>query len=93
MKYGALTSKTGRIKVSWNVLKGNGGGRTLRLEWLETGLNRKPEESHEGFGHEMLRRSLPYELGAETDIQFTDDGMRFTMVMPLGPDILSKARS
>jgi len=93
VKYGALTSRDGRIKVSWDVRQADAGRQELWLEWVESGLDRKPAESHEGFGHEMLRRSLPYDLGAETDIRFTDDGMRFTMVMPLGPEVLTKGRA
>lgn len=57
---------------------------------MESGLDRKPRQEHEGLGHEMLLRTLPYELGAETDIEFTDDGMRFTMSMPLGPAVLAE---
>jgi hypothetical protein len=39
----------------------------------------------------MLPRSLPYALEADTNITFTDDGMRFTMNMPLWPDVLAKS--
>jgi len=38
----------------------------------------------------MLRRTLPYDLKAETDIEFTKQGVRFTMRMPLGPDVLAE---
>jgi hypothetical protein len=38
-----------------------------------------------------LLRTLPYGLGADTDIEFTSDGgMRFTMSMPWGPAVLAE---
>jgi hypothetical protein len=37
----------------------------------------------------MLRRTLPYDLGAGTNIEFTD-GLRFTRRMPLGPGVLAE---
>lgn len=86
VKYGALSTDNGRVKIKWDCVGGDGQDR-LEFEWLETGLDEPPRATHEGFGHELLLRSLPYDLDAETDIEFTDDGLRFTMGMPLGPDV------
>jgi hypothetical protein len=61
----------------------------LRFEWIVTGLDSSPAVSHEGFGHEMLPRSLPYDLGAETSIEFKGDCMRFSMNPPGSPDMLA----
>ena len=88
VKYGALSADKGRIRVNWEVTR-NGVGDELRFDWIETGLDSPPTVSHEGFGHEMLLRSLPYDLGAETSIEFKRDGMRFSMNMPVGPDTLA----
>jgi two-component system, chemotaxis family, CheB/CheR fusion protein len=85
VKYGALSADEGRIRVSWKLIR-NGAGDELQFEWIETGLDSEPSASHEGFGHEMLLRSLPYDIGAETSIEFKRDGMRFSMNMPVGPD-------
>jgi hypothetical protein len=38
----------------------------------------------------MLQRTLPYDLGAGTNIEFGDDGLRFTMRLPLGPEVLAE---
>ena len=88
VKYGALSTPGGRIKVNWERIPDHGTDR-LRLTWIEAGLTEKPEKTREGFGHEMLLRSLPYQLGATTEIEFTNDGMCFTMDLPLGPRILA----
>ena len=38
----------------------------------------------------MLLRTLLYDLRAETSIEFKEDGLRFTMGLPLGPDVLAE---
>lgn len=86
VKYGAIAAPNGRIRVRWNVESAH-----LHFEWIESGLDTKPNVTHEGFGHEMLLRSLPYELGADTNIEFTADGMRFTMDLPIDPDTSADA--
>ena len=89
VKYGALSVDGGRIKVDWQRVSAEGCDE-LHLEWLESGLEKPPSRAREGFGHEMLLRTLPYDLGAETSIEFTADGLRFTMNMSLGPDVLAE---
>ena len=37
----------------------------------------------DGFGMELLRESLPYDLNAATEIDFNPDGLRFSLRMPL----------
>ena len=85
-----LTMKDG---ISTPTSDGTTGTRTphSREKWLagQSGLDLPPTVSHEGFGHELLPRSLPYDLGAETSIEFKRDGMRFSMNMPVGPDMLA----
>lgn len=54
-----------------------------------SGLDLPSTVSHEGLGHAMLPRSLPYDLGAETSIEFKRDGMRISMNVPVGPDMLA----
>jgi PAS domain S-box-containing protein len=89
VKYGALAAEHGRVAISWRRIQGDDGD-TLEFEWVESGLDPRPKSTHEGFGHEMLLRTLPYDLEAKTDIAFNDDGIRFTMHMPLGPDVLAE---
>ena len=87
IKYGALAAEHGHVRVCWELIPDHGTDQ-LHFEWIETGVQPPSKPVREGFGHEMLLRSLPYDLGAETNIEFTDSGLRFTMKMPLGPEIL-----
>lgn len=85
VKYGALAERTGRIEVHWQR-----DPKEIRLEWTESGLAQPPSAVHEGFGLELLRRTLPYDLDAETSFEFTDGGVRFTLRLPVGPEVLAE---
>ena len=90
VKYGALGPQEGRIDVNWRRSKQD-GSEWLRLVWEENGLElptTKPER--QGFGLELLTRTLPYDLRATTEVEFRREGLRFSMALPLGPDILAE---
>jgi two-component system CheB/CheR fusion protein len=83
VKHGALGGNGGRIAIKWRVNgKGDGAG-PLEFEWAEDGVdgvNSKP--ARHGFGMELLTRILPYDLGARTNVEFRQKGLRFTMDLP-----------
>ena len=75
VKYSALSEPAGRVAVTWRVMN-TGKGPRLSLEWRETGvraIDARPARS--GFGRELIERGLPYELGAETSIEFRRGGI------------------
>jgi two-component system CheB/CheR fusion protein len=83
VKHGALAQRNGgQIGISWR-LNGSRNGRELSFEWTEkhaNGPNGDPERH--GFGMELLTRILPYDLGANTSVEFNDNGLRFQMDLP-----------
>ena len=82
VKHGAL-SDGGRIAVSWR-LEGVDGTRRLHFTWEEQGGNGGVAEPvSEGFGMELLKRILPYDLAAKSEVRFTPEGLRFSLDMPL----------
>lgn len=83
VKHGALSTDTGRLKVSWRT-ENRDGAEWLHFTWQEFGV-RVPANApaREGFGLELLERSLPYELDARTRAEFLPTGFRFTLSMPL----------
>jgi PAS domain S-box-containing protein len=90
VKYGALSSGRGRIDVRWERVKPD-GKELLRLVWEENGVDMPPHPpERQGFGLELLRRTLPYDLRADTSVEFRPEGVRFTMSMPLGVDVLAE---
>lgn len=93
VKYGALASEKGLIAVRWDRFRAD-GSETLRLVWEENGLDLPAQEpERQGFGLELLRRTLPYDLRAQTQMEFRPQGIRFEMIMPLGPDVLAAGDS
>ena len=81
VKYGALSNGTGRLEIGWR-LEGDAGTEMLRFHWRERNSGSPDRQGHEGFGTELLLRSLPYELDAETALDFAKDGIRFEMAIP-----------
>ena len=88
VKYGVLATRGGTIRIGWTRgPHGRGdadGGDWLDFAWEERGRDRPlVAVGRSGFGFELLQRTLPYELDAETAIEFLDEGLRFTLRMPL----------
>lgn len=83
VKFGAICEDEARLEVRWSVETGDDGG-VLLFTWSESGLalNKAPLRG-DGFGMETLLRSLPYDLGAETKVDFRPEGLQFTMSVPL----------
>jgi two-component system CheB/CheR fusion protein len=91
VKYGALSTPTGRLSVHWRIMNTSDGGR-LALEWRERGM-RLPDArpARTGFGRRLIERGLPYDLEAVTSLEFTPDGVRCTVELPLGPRVIALA--
>ena len=83
VKYGALMSDHGRVRVGWKTEKTPDGGQ-FTFRWKEYGAELKDRTlRYEGFGMELLLRSLPYDLQGKTEIELEPDGLRFELHMPL----------
>lgn len=83
VKFGALVADGGQIRVSWKVEE-----RRLRLIWEEGGLSEPlARPDREGFGLELLGRVLPYEIDADTTVEFRPEGLRFVLSMPVGENV------
>jgi two-component system CheB/CheR fusion protein len=83
VKYGALASLQGRIKVSWSI-DHDGGKPQLRLAWVETGVKMPDRASvRRGFGSELIEKTIAYELRGEAALRFERAGVRCTIVLPL----------
>ena len=82
VKHGALGRDGGTLAIAWKRAKG-ANARTLRFSWQESGVEIQHKPTREGFGMDLLLRSLPYDLHAETKVDFGPDGLRFELKMPL----------
>jgi two-component sensor histidine kinase len=82
-KHGALSSDGGRVSVRW-FLTDNGQARdSVCVEWQEAGgpVVRTPERS--GYGMEVIRGLVPYELDGAVDLTFAPGGARCVLTVPV----------
>jgi two-component sensor histidine kinase len=85
MKYGALSQASGNLEITWRV-DGDGPRQQLEIAWVETGVriaNQAPRR--EGFGTNLLKRRLPYELAGNADIEFRPGGLVCQIAFPFAP--------
>ena len=86
-KYGALTTASGRIGITWRLRESPMGPR-LSWKWAESGVTLiDPAPSRIGFGRELLEYGLPYQLGASTVLEFASGGMSCAIELPLSERI------
>lgn len=84
VKHGALSGGAGRLSIEWERKGGDGSGQRLVLKWKESGVDLSHRGINgDGFGMELLRRSLPYDLQGETEVELDADGLAFRLEMPL----------
>jgi PAS domain S-box-containing protein len=79
-KYGALSSPSGRVSVTWEVR--NAGGRTLLLNWVESGGPKVVAPSGRGFGSILIEQSLQAMCG-EVSMTYAESGLRCAIALPL----------
>jgi PAS domain S-box-containing protein len=81
-KHGALSTFGGQVEVNWQVEPG-ADRPTLRFSWTERGGPRVSTPTRQGFGSRLLQRVLSTQLQAEVHMDFQEDGLRFSMLMPI----------
>ena len=81
-KYGALSTRNGRVSIRWR-LRSNGHTRShLVLEWREFGGPSVVPPGNTGFGTSTIRDVIPYELGGTADLTFVPEGVQCRLELP-----------
>src|SRR4051812_16173416 len=83
VKYGALSSASGRLQVCWSV-GGLGDNSVLVVDWCELGGPALDVQSIPGFGSRLLRRIVTKELAGQLDLQFKREGECCAMTIRIG---------
>lgn len=83
-KYGALSSPSGRIDLTWTVIDGVKPDR-LRVRWEESGGPPVNQPTRVGFGTQLIKRVLASEIAGTVELDYQTTGVVFTAVAPL-PD-------
>ena len=78
IKYGALASPGGRVRVAWTLADGR-----VDLAWTESGIGHITEPERRGFGSRMIALSVGHELGGTSHNDWRADGLSFTLAFPI----------
>ncbi|HEU0155253.1 MAG TPA: PAS domain S-box protein [Stellaceae bacterium] len=81
VKYGALSTPSGNVRVTWEVTPGSPD--RLRLQWAETGGPPVSPPARRGFGSRLIERGLALDLGGEARLDFATSGLVCTIEIPL----------
>jgi two-component sensor histidine kinase len=81
-KYGALSTRQGRVSVWWDWKSDLGSAGTLRLEWHEQGGPVVNVAARPGYGVSVIRDLIPYELSGTVELEFAADGVRCAVDIP-----------
>ncbi len=85
-KFGALSQASGKLEIAWCLTDTGSSGRRFELVWTETGVAiARGAPRREGFGTNLLKRRLPYELDGEADIVFRPGGLVCQIAFPFAP--------
>lgn len=76
-KYGALSSTSGRLDVSWRSSKG-----TTVINWLERGGPAVAMPSATGSGTLIINGLIRYELKGSLDLRYDAEGVSCTITVP-----------
>jgi PAS domain S-box-containing protein len=79
VKYGALSTASGRVQVDWTV-----EGTILTVDWCELGGPELESQPIPGFGSRLLRQTITKELAGQLDISFEREGVCCTIAIPIG---------
>jgi PAS domain S-box-containing protein len=81
-KYGALSSRNGRVSVCWGRRSGRNSHDHLALEWRETGGPPIVVPGPSGYGSSVIRDLIPYELGGSVDYVLAPEGVSCRVEIP-----------
>ena len=80
VKYGALSTPEGRVRVGWEIEEGS---RSLRLRWEERGGPRVAPPAARGFGTRLIEHAAMETLGGPAELTFVSEGLEAEIAFPL----------
>ncbi|MDB5641394.1 MAG: hypothetical protein JWN07_711 [Hyphomicrobiales bacterium] len=102
VKYGALSTHTGRIEVRWDIIIENSDA-VFQMDWREIGGPPVAEPTHKGFGHIVIAEMTSRSVQGEVSYSFPPDGVEWSLTAPLdaiaettesqSPDMMDRIRA
>jgi PAS domain S-box-containing protein len=81
-KYGALSTKSGRVSIRWNRHLNGHPRSNLVFEWQEIGGPHVVTLGKSSYGTSTIRELIPYEFGGTVDLVPAPEGVRCRLVLP-----------
>lgn len=82
VKFGALSTARGRVKISW--VREGGAQERIRLLWKESNGPPVSPPAEPGFGTRLIQRSLDKILDSRVTLDFPRTGVEAEIAFPLG---------
>jgi PAS domain S-box-containing protein len=81
-KYGALSTRKGRVSIWWDRRLNGRPHSDLVLEWQEIGGPPVIVPRNSGYGTSTIRDLIPYEFHGTVDLVFAPEGVRCRLKLP-----------
>ena len=81
-KYGALSSKNGRVSIRWDRHLNGHTRPHLAFEWQEGGGPPVVSLGKPSYGMSTIRNLIPYELGGRVDLVLAPEGVQCRLELP-----------
>jgi PAS domain S-box-containing protein len=81
-KFGAVSTRTGRVAVCWCRRPNGQAEDRLCIRWEESGGPTVAEPTRFGYGTRVVRHMVPYELGGTVDLVHAPEGVRCEIELP-----------
>ncbi|MDO8379512.1 HWE histidine kinase domain-containing protein [Phenylobacterium sp.] len=82
VKHGAFSNGGGQIDISWQV-EPSPQGRSMRLQWRESGGPPVTAPLHKGFGSRLIQTGLAQAIDGQVRLDYARTGLTCEIVMPL----------
>jgi PAS domain S-box-containing protein len=83
LKFGALSSETGRVDISWALVSHNGQANPLfQILWTETAGPKVSPPNTRHFGRVLLEEVVPLSVQGKAMLEFTPEGISYRLTMP-----------
>ncbi len=79
IKYGALSSDTGKVSLRWSIAEAEGEQR-LEIEWRESGGPPVAPPGHKGFGTAIITRNPEMALRGKVTLDYRPEGVVWRVV-------------
>ena len=81
-KYGALSTRNGRVSIRWDQRRNGQSGSRLLFEWQEIGGPPVEAPGKPSYGTSTIRDLIPYEFGGAVDLVLAPEGVRCRLELP-----------